>query len=116
MERACLAVRMSLTTPALPKPRLFSLVSLPVRCWKRDVCKRTGLATLERWGWSRLTDGDEWIKYITEKLLYYAETPKKVRRQKRAIHRKVREPWQYRWFGMLPFAIGMWLKSLQHKK
>jgi hypothetical protein len=63
-----------------------------------------------------LAQGEEWVTYVTEKLLDYVETPRKIRKQTRAIHRKVREPWPYRWFGMVPYAIAMWLKGLLNKK
>lgn len=54
--------------------------------------------------------GDELVKYITERAVSYMELPKDVRRQYRLERRiKRRElPWTYRWFGLLPFSIGLW--------
>jgi hypothetical protein len=63
-----------------------------------------------------LAQGIEWIKLITEKLLHYMETPRKERIQTRAIKKESRVPWKYRWFGMLPVAIEMWMKGIYQKK
>lgn len=63
-----------------------------------------------------MAKGDELIKYMTEQFVKYMETPKEVRRQVKASQREVREHWQYRWFGMVPLAISMWLQSLRKKK
>jgi hypothetical protein len=63
-----------------------------------------------------LAKGDELVKYVTEQLLDYIETPKEVRRQVREHQKEIRVNWQYRWFGMIPFAIRMWLDGLRHKK
>ncbi|GIP21292.1 MULTISPECIES: YqzE family protein [Paenibacillus] len=54
-----------------------------------------------------MASGDELVKIITEKVVYVMETPKEIRRQQRPA----REPWSRKWFGMLPFAIGMWWES-----
>lgn len=49
---------------------------------------------------------------MTEQFLKYMDTPKEVRRQER----ETREHWQYRWFGMVPLAVKMWLDGLRKKK
>ncbi|MCZ8517973.1 MULTISPECIES: YqzE family protein [Paenibacillus] len=59
--------------------------------------------------------GDELVKYLTVQVVKYIETPKEVRRQKRAGRREAREHWQYRWFGMLPLALSMWLRPLREQ-
>lgn len=46
----------------------------------------------------------EWIEYMMERLLWYLETPRVVRKELKQQHR---EPWTYRWFGMIPFSIKM---------
>lgn len=53
---------------------------------------------------------------MTEQFIKYMETPKEVRKQTRASQREVREHWQYRWFGMLPLAIRMWMGGLHWRK
>ncbi|WP_010499819.1 YqzE family protein [Paenibacillus elgii] len=60
-----------------------------------------------------MSKSDELVKYVTERFVRYIEMPKEVRRQVRADRREGKEPWQYRWFGMLPVAIGMWTKPLR---
>jgi hypothetical protein len=59
---------------------------------------------------------EELVKYVTERLLYYIETPRELRKQAKASQREARLQWQYRWFGMLPLAIRMWMHGLRLKK
>jgi hypothetical protein len=77
--------------------------------------KNAKLAKLKERRW-HLAQGIEWIKLITEKFLHYMETPRKIREQTKSVKKKSGEPWQYRWFGMLPVAIKMWMKSIIQKK
>ncbi|WCN38881.1 YqzE family protein [Aneurinibacillus uraniidurans] len=43
----------------------------------------------------------EYVRYLTQRFVTYVETPKQER------PKRVREPWSYRWFGLLPLALGM---------
>jgi hypothetical protein len=43
----------------------------------------------------------EYVRYLTQRFVKYMETPKEQR------VKKTKEVWAYRWFGMLPLAIGM---------
>ncbi|MCZ8514366.1 YqzE family protein [Paenibacillus filicis] len=52
--------------------------------------------------------GEDLVKYVTERVVEYMETPKAVRKQVRRDRRIMREPWQTRWFGMVPLALRMW--------
>jgi hypothetical protein len=63
-----------------------------------------------------LVKGDELIKYVTEQLLDYIDTPKEVRKRMKANRKDVRVNWQYRWFGMIPLALHMWFDSLRKKR
>jgi hypothetical protein len=63
-----------------------------------------------------MAKSDELVKYVTVQLLHYMETPREIRKQTRANQKVVREPWKYRWFGMLPLAIQMWTQDLRIKK
>lgn len=54
-----------------------------------------------------MAKGDELVKYITERVVHYVETPKTVRRE----HKAAREPWRNRWFGMIPFSLSLWWKK-----
>ena len=51
--------------------------------------------------------GEELVKYITEQVVVYMETPKDVRKQ----HRQTREPWVLKWFGYLPYSILKWAQG-----
>ncbi|WP_018750664.1 YqzE family protein [Paenibacillus sanguinis] len=55
-----------------------------------------------------MAKGDELVKYITERVVDYVETPREVRRERS----KPREPWTQRWFGMIPFSLSLWAKEL----
>ncbi|GAB6988668.1 YqzE family protein [Paenibacillus pini] len=49
-----------------------------------------------------MSSGDELVKYITERVVTYIETPKEER------HPKIKEPWSVKWFGMIPFSLYLW--------
>lgn len=55
-----------------------------------------------------MAKGDELVKYITERVVDYVETPREVRRERS----KPKEPWTRRWFGMIPFSLSLWAKEL----
>jgi hypothetical protein len=58
--------------------------------------------------------GAELVQYITEKMVNYMEMPKEERKQNRKLrHRK--EPWLSRWFGVVPFALSMWLEQRKNR-
>ncbi|MBB3128855.1 hypothetical protein FHS19_003530 [Paenibacillus rhizosphaerae] len=50
-----------------------------------------------------MASGDELVKYITERVVSYMETPKEERRKQ-----KYKEPWTVKWFGMIPFGLSQW--------
>lgn len=58
-----------------------------------------------------MAKGDELVKYITERVVDYMETPKDIRRSKV----KGKEPWSRKWFGMVPFGLGMWWGQMAKK-
>ncbi|GFR38767.1 hypothetical protein PRECH8_20630 [Insulibacter thermoxylanivorax] len=47
-------------------------------------------------------------KIAAEKLIYTLETPREVRREERRQRRSQSEPWQTRYFGMLPMSFQVW--------
>ncbi|MBR2567553.1 MAG: YqzE family protein [Paenibacillus sp.] len=55
-----------------------------------------------------MAKSDELVKYITQRVVHYIDTPKDERKERRAQSRR-KEPWSMRWFGMLPFAISLWV-------
>lgn len=52
--------------------------------------------------------GDELVKYITERVVDYVETPKEVRRERS----RGKQSWSQTWFGMIPFSISLWLRQM----
>lgn len=54
---------------------------------------------------------DDLVKYITEQVVHFVDTPKELR-----IKHKVKEPWSSKWFGMIPFSIGLWWNQHAPKK
>ncbi|MFD1176690.1 YqzE family protein [Paenibacillus puldeungensis] len=59
-----------------------------------------------------MAKGDELVKYITERVVDYVETPREIRRERT----KEKEPWARRWFGMIPFSISLWVDDLPLKR
>lgn len=83
-------------------------------------CERLGLIEMEQTDtgmWInqkeliRMASGDELIKYITERVVHFIDTPKDVRRQA-----KVKESWTTRWFGMIPFSMSLWKEDVTTKR
>ncbi|GIO69068.1 YqzE family protein [Paenibacillus sp. JTLBN-2024] len=56
-----------------------------------------------------MASGEELVKYITERVVTFMETPKEERR------RRTKEPWSEKWFGMIPLGI-MLMKRPSDKK
>lgn len=57
-----------------------------------------------------MSDGADYLKYVTQRVVSYWETPKtpELRRERR----QKREPWWVRWFGqLLPVGIVIWWKN-----
>ncbi|AZS16256.1 YqzE family protein [Paenibacillus lutimineralis] len=52
--------------------------------------------------------GDELVKYITERVVDYVETPRDVRRERS----RGRQSWSQTWFGMIPFSISLWVRQI----
>lgn len=59
-----------------------------------------------------MAKGDELVKYITERVVDYVETPREIRRERS----KGKEPWSRRWFGMIPSSISLWAGQLPKPK
>jgi hypothetical protein len=59
--------------------------------------------------------GEELVQYITQKVVYYMETPKEERKLSRQL-RRPKEAWLSRWFGAVPFALSMWFEQRKKKQ
>lgn len=56
---------------------------------------------------------DELIKYITGRIVEYMETPKS--RAAAGEEARLKESWQYRWFGLLPVTLHIWRSRMRRK-
>jgi hypothetical protein len=54
----------------------------------------------------------DWITYMIQKMVWFMETPKQDRK---AIRSAKREPWSYRWFGMIPLSMRIAAKKVRKK-
>ncbi|TVX92619.1 YqzE family protein [Paenibacillus agilis] len=60
---------------------------------------------------------EDLIKYITKQVVTYVDTPQSERQERRKEQRKrPREHWMVRWFGLVPFSIGMWTEHVKGSK
>ncbi|MWV43761.1 YqzE family protein [Paenibacillus sp. HJL G12] len=59
-----------------------------------------------------MASGDELVKYITERVVTFMETPKEERRR----HTKPKEPWTAKWFGMIPLGLSLMKKQSPKRK
>lgn len=48
----------------------------------------------------------DWITYVIKRFILHLEKPKEERREMRKARRK---NWSYRWFGMIPFSMKMYV-------
>lgn len=55
--------------------------------------------------------GSELVKYMTEQLVAYMETPAETRKQSRTSAKAAREPWLTRWFGWGPLSLMLWWRG-----
>ncbi|WP_127580042.1 YqzE family protein [Paenibacillus koleovorans] len=59
---------------------------------------------------------EDLIKYITEQVVTYIDTPAEVRKETRKAQKDTREPWVSRWFGQVPYAISLWLTDWRSRR
>jgi hypothetical protein len=55
--------------------------------------------------------GDELVKYITEKVVVYMESPRGSRVRPEAV----KQPWSQKWFGMVPLGLSIWRSNWGRK-
>ncbi len=48
---------------------------------------------------------DDLVKYITEQVVTFIETPKEERKAKHST--KAKEPWTVHWFGVIPDSLRL---------
>lgn len=59
-----------------------------------------------------MAKSDELIKYITQRVVTYMDTPREERIRSKENVKVQRGRWDVRWFGMLPLAAAMWASGL----
>lgn len=57
------------------------------------------------------SDGEELVKYITERVVGYMESPREDRHRGRGG----RQSWSQRWFGMVPLGLSIWRSGRRQK-
>ncbi|SDW08779.1 YqzE-like protein [Marininema mesophilum] len=53
----------------------------------------------------------EYIKFLTQRMVRYMDTPKIERREARRERREKQPSWSTRWFGMIPFGVSMYARK-----
>ncbi|RKP54389.1 YqzE family protein [Cohnella endophytica] len=61
-------------------------------------------------------DGNEYVKYVTERVVSYMERPEDEDAEESAPRMLSREPWLTRWFGVAPLGIMMWWGNRVEKR
>lgn len=62
-----------------------------------------------------MADGDKLIRYITQQVVSFLDTPRTSRTESRRRNRSSREQWAFRWFGLVPYALSFWYKNVRKK-
>ncbi|MEX2415479.1 MAG: YqzE family protein [Paenibacillaceae bacterium] len=63
-----------------------------------------------------MADGDKLVRYITQQVVSFLETPRTTRVESRKRDKSSREQWAFRWFGLVPFALSFWYKKVKKKR
>ncbi len=65
---------------------------------------------------SRMSTND-YVKYVTQQVVTYMDSPKQDRLQKKMQRRNEKEPFLQKWFGVVPVSIKLiYEKTLHHEK
>ncbi|MBY0122410.1 YqzE family protein [Bacillus sp. S/N-304-OC-R1] len=59
---------------------------------------------------------NDYVKYITETVVKYIDQPKDVRKRTRLERKDQKEPFLYRWFGLIPYILYYSLKRKKESK
>lgn len=63
-----------------------------------------------------MADGDKLVRYITQQMVSFLDSPRSSRTNSRSRYRNNREHWAFRWFGLVPFALSFWYKNVRKKR
>ncbi|KIQ95619.1 hypothetical protein LH47_00254 [Anoxybacillus thermarum] len=58
--------------------------------------------------------GNDYVKFMTEQVVKYLDQPKDERKrqkqEKKQLKKQQKQPFLYRWFGVIPYAIMLLFK------
>lgn len=57
---------------------------------------------------------NDYVKYLTQTVVKYAEQPKEERVKHKVIKKSERSPFLLRWFGIVPYAFMLLIKRRKH--
>lgn len=60
-------------------------------------------------------DTNDYVKYLTETLLGYLEAPKEERKKRKRERKMAKDPFLYRWFGIVPYYYYRSFKQKRKK-
>lgn len=61
-------------------------------------------------------DHEKLVRYITEKVARYVDTPAEIRRQERRARASRKAGWTTRWFGLIPFTLSVWMNRMRKRR
>ncbi|WP_042355063.1 YqzE family protein [Bacillus rubiinfantis] len=59
---------------------------------------------------------NDYVRYMTETLVKYADLPKEERKRQRLIKKQTKASFWYRWFGILPYVLYSEVKRRKKQK
>jgi hypothetical protein len=54
---------------------------------------------------------NDYVKFVTQQIVSYIDQPKDQRKQQKSEKRGTKQPLSYRYFGMIPLAISLFIKK-----
>ncbi|SFS79951.1 YqzE family protein [Marininema halotolerans] len=58
-----------------------------------------------------MSASQDYLKFLTQRMVRYIDTPKSERKEARRERREHRPNWIVRWFGMIPFGVSMFARK-----
>ncbi|RXI99485.1 YqzE family protein [Anaerobacillus alkaliphilus] len=49
---------------------------------------------------------NDYVKYVTQQFVSYVDTPSEKRKAMKEERKASKDPFAYRWFGLIPFALS----------
>lgn len=57
---------------------------------------------------------NDYVKYLTQTVVKYIDQPKAERERAKQVKKEEREPFLYKWFGILPYLFYHNMKKKKH--